>query len=665
MDKAICSIPNCNREIFTKKSGWCQSHYLSARKNSGNPNLEIRVLKSPSEKAQLLRDYGFEPLGEYPGSKKRWLARCAKGHEVRVSPDRLDQNEEPCEICRHPSIIETHPHLVDWWDYERNGKLKPENFSKGSDEKVYWKCPVGHSPLSEIYVQANSKRLRCGVCTGYQVVAGVNDLKSQLPAAALLWAEDLNNLKATGVYFASQKKHWWRCSNGHSYSSRPFEVGKSLRNDKEGCPYCHNRETWKGWNDLATVAPSLVDEYLRGGNAVPPDAICAFTSKVVRWQCENGHKVRRRSVGARVRRRSRCSVCVGIVIESGANDALSANPGLRDVWSFAENGPIEVLEQTARSSNKSYRWKCSDNPHTFSASVATAVRGVSCGVCANRELLTGFNDLASHLHAQEFDLIKTELFSEKFGWQRHELKPEEIRISDKRRVWWRCSQNDGHSWDTSLSARLGRDSGCPFCAGNRVSPGENDLATRFPELIPEWSSGNSTTPGQVAFGSQQKVWWVCPSNTGHPDYETSPKSRTGPNSTGCPDCNTGGFETSKPAYLYLIEHHEFEALKIGISNIDSRPNRLQVWESRGWKLIARWEDSYGKTIKDTEQIVLRDFIRGQLGLPQPLTKKEMGGSGQNETFDRRTGVAGAVIKEVEITLPAVKAANIQLRTGRR
>src|SRR5210317_823924 len=151
MDKAICSIPNCGREIFTKKSGWCQSHYLSARRNNGNPNLEIRGLKSPAEKAQLLRDYGFEPVGEYPGSKKRWLARCAKGHEVSVSPDRLDENEEPCEICRHPSIVETHPHLVDWWDYERNGKLKPENFSKGSAEKVYWKCPVGHSPLSEIY----------------------------------------------------------------------------------------------------------------------------------------------------------------------------------------------------------------------------------------------------------------------------------------------------------------------------------------------------------------------------------------------------------------------------------------------------------------------------------------------------------------------------------
>lgn len=252
MDRSICSIPKCDREVFTKKSGWCQSHYLSAKRNNGDPNAEIRELKSPNEKAQLLRTYGFEPLEEYPGSKKRWLARCSKGHEVKVSPDRLATNDEPCEVCRHPSILETHPHLAEWWDYTKNGALYPGDFSKGSAQKVFWNCPVGHSPISEIYVQANSKRMRCGVCTGNQIVAGTNDLQSQLPAAASLWAGDLNNLKATEVYFASVQTYMWRCSNGHSYPSSPFEIRKSLQKDREGCPYCRNRKTWKGWNDLAT-----------------------------------------------------------------------------------------------------------------------------------------------------------------------------------------------------------------------------------------------------------------------------------------------------------------------------------------------------------------------------------------------------------------------------
>lgn len=656
-----CSIADCGREIFTRKSGLCQSHYLSARRNGGVPQAFIRRLKTPAEKAQTLRDYAFEPLEEYPGPKKRWLVKCANGHEVKVSFERLDENEQPCEKCRHRNLLETHPHLAEWWDYSANGDLIPEQFSKGSEEKVHWRCPVGHSPICEIYVQANAERLRCGVCTGYQVVKGVNDLASQLPDLARLWAHDLNKLNPDSVYFASTKIYDWRCSKGHNFASSPFNMRVSLRKEREGCPYCHNRKTWKGWNDLATVSPSLTDEYIRGGNKVPPDEICAFTSQRVRWVCSQGHKGWESGVGSRVRRRSACPVCVGIVTNSGDNDALTANPALRELWSLEDNGPLEILENTPKSSSQSFRWRCPEFPHTFQATVTAAVRGVSCAVCGNRELLAGFNDLESAKCFSEFDLEKTFSHLEQFGWTVHELAPNLIKISDKRRVWWRCEKNQRHSWDTSLAARVGNDSGCPFCAGNRVNSGENDLETKFPELVLEWSKFNSLSPNQVAFGSQTKVWWVCPAGKGHPDYEASPKNRTGPNATGCPDCNTGGFETSKPAYLYLIEHEEFGALKIGISNSDSRPNRLSIWNSRGWSLISRWEDDYGKTIKDTEQAVLTGFIRGQLGLGKALTKQEMGGEGQNETFGRRPGVAEAVTLEVQETLSRIQRANGTLR----
>lgn len=662
MDQNECSIPHCGREIHTRKSGLCQSHYLSARRNEGAPEYVIRGVKTPAEKAQILRDHAFEPLEEYPGSKKRWLVKCPNGHEVRVSVERLDENEQPCEECRRPNLLETHPHLADWWDYSANGDLRPEQFSKGSEQKVHWKCPVGHSPVSEVYVQANAERLRCGVCNGYQVVEGINDLDSQHPELArLLWAHDLNELPADRVYFASTKTYNWRCSRGHNFSSSPFDMRVSLRKEREGCPYCHNIKTWKGWNDLATVSPSLTEEYIRGGNSVPPDEICAFTSQRARWVCSHGHKGWESTVGSRVRRRSSCPACVGIVTNSGNNDALTANPALRELWSLEDNGPLEVLANTAKSSSQSFRWLCLEFPHTFQATVTAAVRGVLCAVCGNRELLAGFNDLESAKCFPEFDLGKTVAHSDQFGWTVDELAPTLIRTSDKRRVWWRCAKNQGHSWDTSLAARVGNDSGCPFCAGNRVSPGENDLGTKFSELVPEWSQLNSLPPNQVAFGSQTKVWWVCRAGKEHPDYEASPKNRTGPNATGCPDCNTGGFETSKPAYLYLIEHEEFGALKIGISNSDSRPNRLSIWSTRGWSIISRWDDDYGKTIKDTEQAVLRVFVRGQLGLAQALTKQEMGGEGQNETFERRPGVAEAVIAEVQKTLARFQATNRSLR----
>jgi hypothetical protein len=122
------------------------------------------------------------------------------------------------------------------------------------------------------------------------------------------------------------------------------------------------------------------------------------------------------------------------------------------------------------------------------------------------------------------------------------------------------------------------------------------------------------------------------------------------NSTGCPDCNTGGFETAKSAYLYLIKHTELQALKIGISNSDSRPNRVNVWKQMGWELIQIWEHDYGSAVRNTEQEVLRTFVRGVLNLPPILSKEEMGGSGQKETFDLRPLVVEAVTNQIDQVL---------------
>jgi hypothetical protein len=66
--------------------------------------------------------------------------------------------------------------------------------------------------------------------------------------------------------------------------------------------------------------------------------------------------------------------------------------------------------------------------------------------------------------------------------------------------------------------------------------------------------------------------------------------------------------------------------------------------------VAVWEDPYGAVIKDTEQEVLRSFIRGVLSLPQSLTKEEIGGNGQKETFPRIERIHNAVKTEISRVL---------------
>jgi len=44
---------------------------------------------------------------------------------------------------KKPSLAETHPELAKQWHPSKNGELSPEKVSKGSNKKVWWKCPEG------------------------------------------------------------------------------------------------------------------------------------------------------------------------------------------------------------------------------------------------------------------------------------------------------------------------------------------------------------------------------------------------------------------------------------------------------------------------------------------------------------------------------------------
>ena len=48
-----------------------------------------------------------------------------------------------------------YPHLLEEWDYEKNNGVLPDEYSKGSDVKVWWKCDKGHSWMARIANRCN------------------------------------------------------------------------------------------------------------------------------------------------------------------------------------------------------------------------------------------------------------------------------------------------------------------------------------------------------------------------------------------------------------------------------------------------------------------------------------------------------------------------------
>ena len=94
----------------------------------------------------------------YRGNKKIWwkCKQCGYSWLSRVA-DR--SNGVGCPACAGKVVIEgkndlatINPKLSSEWNYEKNGQLKPQMVSGGSNKKVWWKCnSCGNSWPAYIY----------------------------------------------------------------------------------------------------------------------------------------------------------------------------------------------------------------------------------------------------------------------------------------------------------------------------------------------------------------------------------------------------------------------------------------------------------------------------------------------------------------------------------
>lgn len=91
----------------------------------------------------------------------------------------------------------------------------------------------------------------------------------------------------------------------------------------------------------------------------------------------------------------------------------------------------------------------------------------------------------------------------------------------------------GHQWTAVIKSRTGpQKRGCPFCAGNKVLPGFNDLLSQSPRLAEEWSPRNNKSADEVLKTSGVNYLWNC--TRGH-EWSTTPKARLAGND--CPYCS--------------------------------------------------------------------------------------------------------------------------------
>lgn len=205
---------------------------------------------------------------------------------------------------------------------------------------------------------------------------------------------------------------------------------------------------------------------------------------------------------------------------------------LLEQWDYERNAPLAPGQCTPQS-NKKVWWKCSKG-HSWNAIVANRCKGRGCPICANRQILVGYNDLAT-----TFPNIAIEWHPTKNA----PLTPQNVVPGSSKYVWWMCDH--GHEWQAKLVDRTkDNGTGCPYCSRREAIPEITDLKTLRPDLLAEWNYSRNTdiSPTEVSPGSSKTAWWIC--KKGH-EWKAIISNRSKEKATGCPKCRQQ-YHTSFP-----------------------------------------------------------------------------------------------------------------------
>ena len=160
----------------------------------------------------------------------------------------------------------------------------------------------------------------------------------------------------------------------------------------------------------------------------------------------------------------------------GVNDLATLFPDIAAQWDNEKNGPLHPSDVSPGSEKKIW-WRCSLD-HSWQTYVFRRTEGHGCPYCANAKIWPGFNDLAAR-----YPLIAAQWDTTRNG----DASPDKIAPFSHRKIWWRC--NLGHSWAAAVSERV-QGEGCPYCCGNKVLAGFNDLETTHPHIASSWDLQN-------------------------------------------------------------------------------------------------------------------------------------------------------------------------------
>ena len=454
------------------------------------------------------RNNGLRPIDVMPNSNKKVWWQCNKGHEWQATIASRN-NGRGCPICSSKKVLKGHNDLAtlnlklaNEWNYEKNGNLKPEDFTCGSDKKVWWKCKNGHEWQASIVNRTKGRA--CPYCSNKKVLKSYNDLATMNPKLACEWNHEKNrNLKPEYFTISSGKKVWWKCNKGHEWQSTI-----NNRNKGQGCPICSSERS----------------------TSFPEYAILYYLEKY-RIQVIHRHKEKGYELDIYVP-----SIKIAIEYDGYIWHKNKSNQDLEKNLKCKKDGIklYRIREGLSVLNDSSIDYIVDRKQKDLSKiiqKVLSEIAGADIDVDLNRDAIE-IENLREYTEKANSLLFTNPKLSKEWNYEKNgSLRPEHVLANSRKKVWWKCSK--GHEWQAAINSR-NSGNGCPYCSNQKVLRGYNDLTTINPIIAKEWDydRNGDLKPEDFTVGSEKKVWWKC--KNGH-EWQATINNRN--NGTGCPYCS--------------------------------------------------------------------------------------------------------------------------------
>ncbi len=506
-----CGCPECAKKIRgqnKKKS--------SAQKNSFLENFpEIAREWHPTKNDE----YNVENVSSFSNIKVWWLCSTC-GNEWRTTVNHRTKEGNSCPKCSKEKSAKNkiafhakannfavqYPEIAKEWHPTKNGDLTPDNVSKSSNLKVWWKCSFcGRKWKTSVRHRTSGQN--CPNCNKYQTSFPEQAIFYYV---SLLYPDTLNRQKIDGFEFdilVPSKKIAIEYDGTRYHNTK-----KALLRDNKKDDLCQTK-SFKLFRFRDSILPNTNSAIRITCNEKNID----FGIKQLLSLINPNHTLNIDS------QKDRVEIIKNTKQILIANNIFSLRPNLTNEWNYEKNESL-LPQSVAANANYKVWWLCSKCGCEWQATPNHRFSGTGCPVCVGKVCRTGYNDL----------LTKNPEVASEWNYERNLTDtPQTIAFKSNKKVWWKCKK--GHEWEATVSERNRGDraTNCPYCSNKKILAGYNDLNTTCPTLSKQWhpTKNGDLKPTMVSAGSKKKVWWIC--EKGH-EWEAVIYSRK--RGTGCPIC---------------------------------------------------------------------------------------------------------------------------------